>query len=138
MALTAVPAFTAASLPGGQQWTFGLAGKAPAGLRQSHPARWSWAGLLPVPDAVGASAKVAVSPRVADPTIARRCCLPFSAASRCRTPPSRPVWYTLVRRSLSPLDLWALVEVSQTVEGADRVGVFRCPGCIRRRVRRTA
>jgi hypothetical protein len=71
------PFMTEPPLPGGKQWTFGLAGKAPAGLRQSHPARWSWAGLLPVPDAVGASAKAAVSARVAAPTIARRCCLPI-------------------------------------------------------------
>jgi hypothetical protein len=40
----------------------------------------------------------------------------------------------LVVRSLSPLDLWALVEVIQPVEGADRVGVFGCPSEVRGRI----
>jgi hypothetical protein len=40
--------------------------------------------------------------------------------------------------SLSLLDLRALVEVIQPVEGADRVGVFGCPGCSGRRIGRTA
>jgi len=46
--------------------------------------------------------------------------------------------YSLVMGGLSPLDLRALVEVIQPIEGADRVGVFGCPGCLRRRIGRTA
>jgi hypothetical protein len=59
VALTAVPATTASSWPGGKQWTFGFSGKAAAGLRQSQPARWSWAGPRPPPDAVAVRARVA-------------------------------------------------------------------------------
>src|SRR5262245_38972820 len=48
IALTAVPAITASSWPGGKQWTLGLPGKKGAGFRQSHPALWSCAGLGPL------------------------------------------------------------------------------------------
>jgi hypothetical protein len=41
-------------------------------------------------------------------------------------------------RGLSLLHLWTVHKVIQSVEGTDRLGVFGCPGDLRRRIVRTA
>lgn len=62
----------------------------------------------------------------------------LSRRARARRTGARLSRDSLVMGSLGPLDRRTLVEVVQTVERANRVGVFRCPGCVRRHVGRAA